>query len=406
MKILYFDCFSGISGDMVLGAMTDAGIDIEAVRKELKKLDMKGYDLKVSRVKRKGIKGTKLDVIVDEKKHLHHTSYKDIKRLIERSRLSKKIKEDSLSIFKNIAEAEAKIHRTSVDNVHFHEVGAVDSIVDVVGAAICINILSPDIILSSPINTGMGMVKTEHGILPVPAPATAEMLKGFPSYSSDIRFELATPTGVGIITTMAKSSNTMPNMKTNAIGYGAGSKDFTDSPNLLRIMIGETTPSTPLFKKGGMGGFEQDSITVIESNIDDMNPQFYDHIMNNLFKGGALDVFLTPIIMKKNRPAVKITLISEIDNANNLADILLSETTSFGLRMYKTERVKLKREIKVIKTEYGNAKVKIGKRNSKIIKVVPEYEDCKRIAEEKGISIREAYDKVKASAKQKHDFNH
>ena len=391
---------------MVLGAMADAGVDIKSIKKELKKLDMKGYDLKVSRVKRKGIKGTKLDVIVDEKKHLHHTSYKDIKRLIERSRLSKKIKEDSLKIFKNIAEAEAKIHRTSVGNVHFHEVGAVDSIVDVVGAAICINILNPDIILSSPINTGMGMVKTEHGILPVPAPATAEMLKGFPSYSSDIRFELATPTGVGIITTMAKSSNTMPNMKTNAIGYGAGSKDFTDSPNLLRIMIGETTPSTPLFKKGGMGGFEQDSITVIESNIDDMNPQFYDHIMNNLFKGGALDVFLTPIIMKKNRPAVKITLISEIDNANNLADILLSETTSFGLRMYKTERVKLKREIKVIKTEYGNAKVKIGKRNSKIIKVVPEYEDCKRIAEEKGISIREAYDKVKASAKQKHDFNH
>ncbi len=401
MKILYFDCFSGISGDMVLGAMADAGVDIKSIKKELKKLDLKGYDLKVSRVKRKGIKGTKLDVIVDEKKHLHHTSYKDIKRMIERSRLSQRVKEDSLSIFKNIAEAEAKIHRTSVDNVHFHEVGAVDSIVDVVGAAICINILNPDIILSSPINTGMGMVKTEHGILPVPAPATAEMLKGFPSYSSDIRFELATPTGVGIITTIAKARNTIPNMKTSAIGYGAGSKDFTDSPNLLRIMIGETTPSTPLFKKGGMGGFEQDSITVIESNIDDMNPQFYDQIMNRLFKEGALDVFLTPIIMKKNRPAVKITLISEIDNANNLVDILLSETTSFGLRMYKTERVKLKREMKVIKTEYGNAKVKIGKRNSKIIKVVPEYEDCKRIAEEKGIPIKDIYEKVKFTAKTK-----
>lgn len=404
MKILYFDCFSGISGDMVLGAMADAGVDIEVIKKELKRLDLDGYKLRISKVKRKGIKGTKADVIVDEKKHLHHTTYKYIKRMIERSRLSKKIKEDSLKIFKNIAEAEAKIHRTSVNNVHFHEVGAVDSIVDVVGAAICINILSPDIILSSPINTGMGMVKTEHGILPVPAPATAEMLKGFPSYSSDIKFELATPTGVGIITTMAKASNTIPNMKTNAIGYGAGSKDFLDSPNLLRIMIGETTPSTPLLKKGGMGGFEQDSITVIESNIDDMNPQFYDHIMNRLFKEGALDVFLTPIIMKKNRPAVKITLISEIDNANNLADILLSETTSFGLRMYKTERVKLKREIKVIKTEYGNAKIKIGKRNSKIIKVVPEYEDCKRIAEEKGISIKEVYEKVRSAAETKTQF--
>ncbi|MBI5747975.1 MAG: nickel pincer cofactor biosynthesis protein LarC [Nitrospinae bacterium] len=399
MKILYFDCFSGISGDMVLGAMADAGVDIKSIKKELKKLAMEGYDLKVSKVKRKGIKGTKVDVVVDKKKHFHHTSYKDIKRMIERSRLSKKIKEDSLRIFKNIAEAEAKIHRTSVDNVHFHEVGAVDSIVDVVGAAICINILSPDIILSSPINTGMGMVKTEHGILPVPAPATAEMLKGFPSYSSNVEFELATPTGVGIITTMAKSSNTMPNMKTNVIGYGAGSKDFSESPNLLRIMIGETTPSTPLFKKGGMGGFEHDSITVIESNIDDMNPQFYDHIMSRLFKEGALDVFMTPIIMKKNRPAVKITALSENDSVNRLADILLGETTSFGLRMYNTERVKLEKEIKTIKTEYGNVKVKIGKRKGAVISITPEYEDCKKIAEEKGIPIKYIYEKIISVAK-------
>lgn len=390
MKILYFDCFSGISGDMVLGAMTDAGVDIEAVRKELKKLNLSGYKLRISNVKRKGIKGTKVDVVVDKKRHFHHTSYKDIKRLIERSKLSKRIKEDSLRIFKNIAEAEAKIHKTSVDNVHFHEVGAVDSIVDVVGAAICINLLSPDIILSSPINTGRGMVKTEHGILPVPAPATAEMLKGFPFYSSSTEFELATPTGVGIVTTMAKASNSMPIMKTSAIGYGAGSRDFLDSPNLLRIMIGE-----------GYSPPEQDSITVIESNIDDMNPQFYDHIMNRLFKGGALDVFLTPIIMKKNRPAIKITLLSDNDNLNKLADILLSETTSFGLRIYRTERIKLEKEIKTVNTKYGKAKVKIGKRNSKIIKVVPEYEDCKRIAEEKGIPIKEVYEKVRSAAETK-----
>ena len=388
MKILYFDCFSGVSGNMILGAMVDAGIDIKALKKELKKLDLHGYSLKVSKVKRKGIKGTKVDVIVDKKKHLHHTHYKDIKRLIERSKLPEKIKEDSLSIFKNIAEAEAKIHRTSVDNVHFHEVGAVDSIVDVVGASICINLLNPDIILSSPINTGKGMVKTEHGLLPVPAPATTEMLKGFPSYSSDIEFELATPTGVGIITAMAKASNTIPVMKTNAIGYGAGSKDFSDSPNLLRIMIGE-----------GYSPSEQDSITVIESNIDDMNPQFYDHIMNRIFDAGALDVFLTPIIMKKNRPAVKITLLSDNDNVNKLADILLKETTSFGLRMYKTERIKLEKEIKTVKTEYGSTKVKIGKKNGKIINIAPEYEDCKRIANERGISIREVYEKVKSATR-------
>jgi len=388
MKILYFDCFSGVSGNMILGAMVDAGIDIKALKKELKKLDLHGYSLKVSKVKRKGIKGTKVDVIVDKKKHLHHTHYKDIKRLIERSKLSKKIKEDSLAIFKNIAEAEAKIHRTSVDNVHFHEVGAVDSIVDVVGTSICISLLNSDITLSSPINTGKGMVKTEHGLLPVPAPATTEMLKGFPSYSSDIEFELATPTGVGIITAMAKASNTIPVMKTNVIGYGAGSKDFSDSPNLLRIMIGE-----------GYSPSEQDSITVIESNIDDMNPQFYDHIMNRIFDAGALDVFLTPIIMKKNRPAVKITLLSDNDNVNKLADILLKETTSFGLRMYKTERIKLEKEIKTVKTEYGSTKVKIGKKNGKIINIAPEYEDCKRIANERGISIREVYEKVKSATR-------
>jgi len=388
MKILYFDCFSGVSGNMILGAMVDAGIDIKALKKELKKLDLHSYSLKVSKVKRKGIKGTKVDVIVDKKKHLHHTHYKDIKRLIERSKLPEKIKEDSLSIFKNIAEAEAKIHRTSVDNVHFHEVGAVDSIVDVVGTSICISLLNPDTILSSPINTGKGMVKTEHGLLPVPAPATTEMLKGFPSYSSDIEFELATPTGVGIITAMAKASNTIPVMKTNAIGYGAGSKDFSDSPNLLRIMIGE-----------GYSPSEQDSITVIESNIDDMNPQFYDHIMNRIFDAGALDVFLTHIIMKKNRPAVKITLLSDNDNVNKLADILLKETTSFGLRMYKTERIKLEKEIKTVKTEYGSTKVKIGKKNGKIINIAPEYEDCKRIANERGISIREVYEKVKSATR-------
>ena len=388
MKILYFDCFSGVSGNMILGAMVDAGIDIKALKKELKKLDLHSYSLKVSKVKRKGIKGTKVDVIVDKKKHLHHTHYKDIKRLIERSKLSKKIKEDSLAIFKDIAEAEAKIHRTSVDNVHFHEVGAVDSIVDVVGASICISLLNSDITLSSPINTGKGMVKTEHGLLPVPAPATTEMLKGFPSYSSDIEFELATPTGVGIITAMAKASNTIPVMKTNVIGYGAGSKDFSDSPNLLRIMIGE-----------GYSPSEQDSITVIESNIDDMNPQFYDHIMNRIFDAGALDVFLTPIIMKKNRPAVKITLLSDNDNVNKLADILLKETTSFGLRMYKTERIKLEKEIKTVKTEYGSTKVKIGKKNGKIINIAPEYEDCKRIANERGISIREVYEKVKSATR-------
>ncbi len=397
MKILYFDCFSGISGDMVLGAMVDAGVNVESLESELKKLDLEGYEFKVSKVKRCGITGTKVDVIVDEKTHLHHTSYRDIKGLIERSGLSDKVKSDSLRIFNKIAEAEAKVHNTVVDHVHFHEVGAVDSIVDVVGAAAGINILSPDIIISSPINTGRGMAKTEHGRLPVPAPATAEMLKGFPSYSSDMEFELATPTGVGIITAMAKEFSVMPMMMTSAIGYGAGSRDFPHSPNLLRLMIGES-PLNPTFNKGGVGGVDRDSITVIESNIDDMNPQFYDYIMDRLFEGGALDVFLTPIIMKKNRPAVKITILSENEKTDSLAGILLSETTSFGVRIYGADRIKLEREIRTITTEYGDVKVKIGKREGRIINIAPEYEDCKRIAKERGISIREVYEKIKAES--------
>ncbi|OGV98966.1 MAG: TIGR00299 family protein [Nitrospinae bacterium RIFCSPLOWO2_02_FULL_39_110] len=387
MRIAYFDCFSGISGDMVLGAMLDAGVDIESVKRELMKLNLDGYEIRVSKVDRNGLAGTKVDVVVDEEKHIHSANYGDIKKIIEESRLSERIKNDSIRIFKRIAEAEAKIHNTSIDNIHFHEVGAVDSIIDVVGAAVCINLLAIDEVISSPVNTGSGIVKTRHGLLPVPAPAAAEMLRGFPFYSSDIKFELATPTGVGIITTMAKEFNLMPLMKTTAIGYGAGSSNFLNLPNILRIVIGETY--NPL---------ERDSVIVIESNIDDMNPQFYDHIIDRLFEGGALDVFLTPVIMKKSRSAVKITILSPNDKLSRLIDILFKETTSFGLRTYRVERIKLEREIKIIETGYGNVKVKLGMREGEVVAIAPEYEDCKRIAIESGESIKEVYEKIKSTA--------
>ncbi|MEK6544994.1 MAG: nickel pincer cofactor biosynthesis protein LarC [Nitrospinota bacterium] len=387
MRIAYFDCFSGISGDMVLGAMLDAGVDIESVKRELMKLNLDGYEIRVSKVDRNGLAGTKVDVVVDKEKHIHSANYGDIKKIIEKSGLSERIKNNSIRIFKRIAEAEAKIHNTPIDNIHFHEVGAVDSIIDVVGAAVCIDLLAIDEIISSPVNTGSGTVKTEHGLLPVPAPAAAEMLRGFPFYSSDIKFELATPTGVGIITTMAKEFNLMPLMKTTAIGYGAGSSNFLNLPNILRIVIGETY--NPL---------ERDSVIVIESNIDDMNPQFYDHIIDRLFEGGALDVFLTPVIMKKSRSAVKITILSLNDKLSRLIDILFKETTSFGLRTYSAERIKLEREIKIIETGYGNVKVKLGMREGEVVAIAPEYEDCKRIAIESGESIKEVYEKVKSAA--------
>lgn len=387
MRIAYFDCFSGISGDMVLGAMLDAGVDIESVKRELMKLNLDGYEIRVSKVDRNGLAGTKVDIVVDKEKHIHSANYGDIKKIIKKSGLSERIKNNSIRIFKRIAEAEAKIHNTPIDNIHFHEVGAVDSIIDIVGAAVCIDLLAIDEIISSPVNTGSGTVKTKHGLLPVPAPAAAEMLRGFPFYSSDIKFELATPTGVGIITVMAKEFNLMPLMNTTAIGYGAGSSNFLNLPNVLRIVIGETY--NPL---------ECDSVIVIESNIDDMNPQFYDHIIDRLFEAGALDVFLTPIIMKKNRPAVKISILADKDNTDRLAEILLKETTSFGLRMHSVGRIKLEKEIKTIETEYGNVKVKIGKRDGRIINIAPEYEDCKRIAKERGVPIMEVYEKVKSAA--------
>lgn len=387
MRIAYFDCFSGISGDMVLGAMLDAGVDIESVKRELMKLYLDGYEIRVSKVDRNGLAGTKVDIVVDKEKHIHSANYGDIKKIIEKSGLSERIKNNSIRIFKRIAEAEAKIHNTPIDNIHFHEVGAVDSIIDIVGAAVCIDLLAIDEIISSPVNTGSGTVKTEHGLLPVPAPAAAEMLRGFPFYSSDIKFELATPTGVGIITVMAKEFNLMPLMKTTAIGYGAGSSNFLNLPNVLRIVIGETY--NPL---------ECDSVIVIESNIDDMNPQFYDHIIDRLFEGGALDVFLTPVIMKKSRSAVKITILSPNDKLSRLIDILFKETTSFGLRTYRTERIKLEREIKIIETGYGNVKVKLGMREGEVVAIAPEYEDCKRIAIESGESIKEVYEKVKSAA--------
>lgn len=388
MKIAFFDCFSGISGDMVVGAFLDLGLDFEYLKKELKKLPITDYRLEIKKVKRCGIRGVKFNVDVNLHKQ-HHRNLLNINRIIDRSKLNDEVKSLSKSIFYKIAKAEAKAHSVKIENVHFHEIGAVDSIIDIVSAAIGLNYLGIDKVISSPVNVGEGFVKTEHGLLPVPAPATAEILKGIPSYSNGTKMELATPTGAAIVATVAKGFMNLPVIKTEKIGYGAGSREINGVPNLLRIFLAQEDGKS-------FSTYDNDTITVIETNIDDISPQVYEELMGKIFKIGALDVFLTPIIMKKNRPAVKISILTEKEKALRVCDILFNETSTFGIRTYEAFRYKLEKEGKKIKTSLGNVEIKLGKIEGKILKVAPEYESIKKISKEKGMPLLKVLKKVES----------
>ena len=386
MKIAYFDCFSGISGDMILGALADLGNDFSFIKKELKKLDLKGYSLSHKKVKRGVIETTRVDVKVTEKSSSKR-NLKSIISIIKNSGLAEKIKNDSIKIFRRLAEAEATVHGTTINKVHFHEVGAIDSIVDIVGSVIGIHNLNISKIVSSSINIGSGFVKCDHGTLPVPAPAVVEMLRGVPCFSSGIRQELTTPTGAAVIVTLANEFGSLPELKTDRVGYGAGGKNLKEMPNALRIILGELSIANELKKE----------IFVLETNIDDMNPEFYDVVMEKLFQAGAVDVFLTPIIMKKNRPATKLSVLTQQQNVEMLANEVLKNTTSFGIRFYPVERVMLEREFQEIETVLGKVKVKIGKRDGEICHISPEYEHCKKISREQGIPIKKVYEEIQSA---------
>lgn len=386
MKIAYFDCFSGISGDMILGALADLGNDFSFIKKELKKLDLKGYSLSHKKVKRGVIETTRVDVKVTEKSSSKR-NLKSIISIIKNSGLAEKIKNDSIKIFRRLAEAEATVHGTTINKVHFHEVGAIDSIVDIVGSVIGIHHLNISKIVSSSINIGSGFVKCDHGTLPVPAPAVVEMLRGVPCFSSGIRQELTTPTGAAVIATLANEFGSLPELKTDRVGYGAGGKNLKEMPNALRIILGELSIANELKKE----------IFVLETNIDDMNPEFYDVVMEKLFQAGAVDVFLTPIIMKKNRPATKLSVLTQQQNVEMLANEVLKNTTSFGIRFYPVERVMLEREFQEIETVLGKVKVKIGKRDGEICHISPEYEHCKKISREQGIPIKKVYEEIQSA---------
>jgi pyridinium-3,5-bisthiocarboxylic acid mononucleotide nickel chelatase len=469
MKIAFFDCFAGASGDMILGALLDAGLEIETLKTELAKLGLSGYDVQVKKVVKRGIGGSQAIVIIDppsqhndhktdlfgrhehhhhhgnhydsdphhvhshehqghthhdhnhnhhvhshhghEKEHtqghhtdqdrphkdnFHHRNLHDIRNIIENSRLNRSVKEKSIKIFTRLAEAEAKVHRTSIEQIHFHEVGAMDAILDVVGGVIGIEALGIEAIYCSPLHVGSGTVKCAHGTLPVPAPATLELIREKPIFSTGVTGELLTPTGAAILTTLASGFGPMPEMMVESIGYGSGEKD-PPIPNLLRVSIGESNIAVK--------GYQTERVGVVETNIDDMNPQIYDYLIEKLLDMGVLDTFLVPVQMKKNRPGTLITVLCSPEMVGKVADFLIRETTSIGLRYRIDQRIKAHRRIEKVETPFGPIHCKVASLDGgEILNVFPEYEDCKRVALENGMPLKKVMEKVIATTSKNEAF--
>jgi hypothetical protein len=392
VKIAYFDCFSGLSGDMCLGALVDAGVSLQEIEEGLKGLPVKGYSLAAKKVRRNGISATKVDVVLKVKNgpKPENTKWKDISRIIRTSSLPEGIRNKGHEIFKSLFEAEALVHGESLAKVHLHELSSADCIADIFGTLIGLSLLGVEAVYSSPVNLGSGFVKTAHGILPVPAPATAEILKNVPVYSTDVPCELTTPTGAAIVKSVSKGFGDMPCFQYDKLGVGAGTRDTGERPNVLRIFVGEMHRGLP-----------EETVTVLETNIDDMNPQIYEYLIDELLSRGALDVYLTQIIMKKTRPAVQLSVICNNDGKNDLVGIILRETTSIGVRYSEMQRVTMNREIKEFSSKYGKVRVKTSECGRDLIKSLPEFEDCKKIAKETSRPLREIIDEVGCSARKK-----
>ncbi len=393
-RAVYFDCFSGISGDMILGALVDLGADLGKIRKGLATLDLTGYTIRSRSVKKHGISGTKVEVGVKPVKGKRSPArkLKDIQKIIEASKLPAAVRKNAVAIFQRLGRAEAKVHRTAIDKIHFHEVGAVDSIVDIVGGVYAMELLNVERVFASPLNVGEGFVECEHGTLPVPAPATLELLHGVPCFSSGVRKELTTPTGAAMIGHWAEGFQPLPQMAILKTGYGAGDHDVPQTPNLLRAVLGEM----PAKSRAG-------TVQVVETNIDDMNPEFYDHAMDSLFKAGALDVWLEPIVMKKSRPAVKLSALVPEKKREAVIQVLLAETSTFGVRFFPAERTTLARTIETVKTPHGPVRVKVGTLGDAVRKIVPEYEDCKKIARKEKRPVQAVYQEILKIAADKLD---
>jgi uncharacterized protein (TIGR00299 family) protein len=409
-RTLYLDCFAGASGDMLLGALLDCGLDFEHLKAELAKLGVDGYELSLTRVDRSGISAAKFDVHLLEnhddgeahththeylhgagththshahgdEPHSHHRALSEIKRLIAVSALSKTVKARAQHIFQRLGEAEAKIHNLPIEAVHFHEVGALDSIVDIVGACVGLEALQLERIIASPLHVGFGTFKCAHGIYPIPGPAATELLQGVPIYSKDIEGELVTPTGAAIISTLADSYGALPLMKIERTGYGAGTRTYPNFPNVLRAVLGELLSDahdTP------------DTVTVIEANLDDLNAQVFGHLMEQVLAAGALDFFYTPVQMKKNRPGVLLTLLCKPEERTRMCELIFRETTTLGVRYREERREILRREFVTVETAYGAIRIKVSKaRDGRVMNAAPEFEDCRATAERHRVALRE-----------------
>ncbi|MFY9609981.1 MAG: nickel pincer cofactor biosynthesis protein LarC [Blastocatellia bacterium] len=404
MRVLYFDCFAGVSGDMIIGALLDLGVEFDALRRQIDSLSLEGYEIRTDRVMRSGIAATKFTVDVNESAQPERR-LADVCAIIDRAALTGQTRRRATRAFELLAEAEARVHGTTADRVHFHEVGAVDSIIDTVGAMIGFEQLGVDKFVASALRVGHGFIKSQHGRIPIPAPATAELLRGVPVYAGDIEGEFVTPTGAAILKTLCESFGAMPEIRIDRMGYGAGSRDPGGFPNTLRLVWGETTDRsetlTSVAEPSRLLPVNKERVVVIETNIDDMNPQAYSLVMDRAFSLGALDVFLTPVQMKKDRPAVLLTVLAKPDDAEGLIDLLLQETTTLGVRHYEANRRTLDRVIEAVATEYGVVRIKVARDGARTLHFQPEYEDCARLAGQARVPFLEVQDAARAAYRER-----
>lgn len=378
MRICYFDAFAGISGDMTVGALADSGADQRLLAETLNSL-VTGAKVRFERTRRAGLAATKFVVEIADGRPQRVRHLPEILELIDRASLPEPVKQDASAIFRRLGEVEAAVHDIPLEQVHFHEVGAIDSIIDIVGAALGLHLLQIDAVYCSPVNVGRGTVRTEHGVLPVPAPATARLLENRPIYSQGPEFELTTPTGAAIVSTLARAFGPLPAVTLRAVGYGAGDQEFPGFPNVLRVLVGELSMAK-----------EATEVAVIEANIDDASPQLLAHAVDQLLSSGALDASLTPLVMKKGRPGVLLRVITRVEDSEQLAERVLQETTSLGVRIYRAERRVRPRETVEVDTPYGKARVKVASDGS----FAPEYEDCRRLAIASGVPLKQILTEV------------
>ena len=388
MKVVYFDCPSGASGDMILGALIDAGASLEALRAELGKLGLPGFTLQAREVQRGAFRATKADVVLDTAIRHEHRQLRDILAILGASQLAPAVVAGAARIFTRLAQAEAQVHGTGVEEVHFHEVGAVDAIVDVAGAVIGLHLLGAEGVHVSALPLGGGFVEGAHGRMPVPGPGAAELLRGFPVVDTGVRSELVTPTGAAILTTLAVGSGRMPTMIVDRIGYGAGTKDLPGTPNILRCFVGETAEANAV-----------ETVAQVETTIDDMNPQLYEPLMDRLFEAGALDVFLTPVVMKRSRPGTVLTALCPRDKVPDLSRVLFEESSTIGVRWTEVSRTRLDREMITITTDYGPLPFKVSRLAGRIVTITPEFTDVVRLAQSKSLPVREVLSAAHTAAR-------